>query len=260
MRPVLVALLSALCWFAGAAPLAGQNASPSAERYAGYAALLTRYVDHGRVDYARWKADGPAEWRPFLGWLAQADPRGWPIEDQRAFWINAYNARVIAGVLERYPLDSVRDVGFLGGRLRGFFGQRDHPVAGRSRTLDEIEQEILLAGPLWDDRIHWALVCASQACPPLRAEPYMGTQLDKQLDFQARTYLNGPTGHRLDRDARTLYLTRILEWYEEDFRRAAGSIREYAAGYLTGAAAEAARDETVQIDFLPYDWSLNEAP
>lgn len=234
------------------------DAGPAAA-YSDYSQVLERYVRDGRVDYARLLGENPPEWRRFLEWLESARPEAWGVEERRAFWINAYNARVIAGVLEEYPISSVRDVGYLGGRFRGFFGRRHHPVAGRRRSLDDIEKRILLQPPLFDDRIHWALNCGSEGCPRLRAEPYRAGMLDTQLDFQARTYLNGPAGHRLDRDARTLYLTRIIDWYGDDFRAAAGSIRAYAARYLTGAAAVAAEDPAFALDYMDYDWSLNEA-
>lgn len=251
-------LLVTLGLAVGAPPLAGQGTAGAGDAYAGYAALLSRYVEDGQVDYARWRADDPPAWRRFLAWLESVDPSSWPTAERRAFWINAYNAHVIAGVLKRYPIDSVRDVGFVGGRVRGFFGRREHPLAGRARTLDEVE-EILLEPPLWDPRIHWALACASQGCPWLRPEPYLPGRIDTQLDFQARTFLNSPHGNRLDRDSRILYLTSIFDWYEDDFVRAAGSVRAYAAQYLTGAAAEAAQDDSYRIDYLDYDWSLNDA-
>ena len=262
MRPWLIATLVALLASAPVSPLAGQapSGTGAGEALADYADLLSRYVDDGMVDYARWKAEDPPAWHRFLEWLESTDPSPWPVDDRRSFWINAYNARVIAGVLDRYPIDSVRDVGLFGGRFRGFFGRREHSVARRLRTLDEIEQQILLEPPLWDARIHWALSCASRSCPRLRPEPYLGSRLDMQLDFQARTFLNSPNGHRLDRNARTLHLTRIFDWYEEDFVQAAGSVREYAARYLTGVAAEAAREPSYRITYLEYDWGLNDAP
>lgn len=256
------AIVGALLW---PGVLMAQGDAPDdpvgvAAAYGEYAVVLDRYVRDGRVDYARLKGENPPEWRGFLEWLDSTRPEEWSVEERRAFWINAYNARVIAGVLRHYPIESVRDVGFFGGRIRGFFGRRDHPVAGERRTLDEIEKRILLRPPLFDDRIHWALSCASEGCPQLRSEPYRAGMLDTQLDFQARTFLNGPSGHRLDRDSRTLYLTRIFDWYADDFRHATGSIREYAARYLTGAAAEAARDEAWGLEYMDYDWSLNDVP
>lgn len=255
-----VRFLSTLGLLAAATAAPAQDAPAPDAAYEAYAGVLGRYVESGRVDYARWIYDNPPGWTSFLDWLAEARPDAWSVDDQRAFWINAYNARVIAGVLERYPIESVRDVGIFGGRLRGFFGRREHPVAGEERTLDEIENEILLSDALWDSRIHWALACGAMGCPWLRPEPYSGAQLDTQLDFQARTYLNGPSGHRIDPEKRRLYLTRIFEWHEEDFERAAGTVTEYARRYLTGAALEAASDDTFETRFLDHDWELNDTP
>ncbi len=241
-----------------AKPLSAQPDPRVETAYADYAALLSRYVRDGGVDYAQWKADDPPAWQRFVAWLESADPEGWPLAERRAFWINAYNARVIAGVLARYPLDSVREVGFLGGRLGGFFSRREHPVAGASRELDEIEREILLRDPLWDSRIHWSLTCASRSCPPLRSEPYRGAALERQLEFQAATFLNGPNGHRLDPEGRTIHLSRIFDWYRRDFERAAGSVRAYAMRYLTGMALDGLRSGW-GIEFMDYDWRLNDA-
>lgn len=224
-----------------------------------YASILDRYVEDGAVRYGLLATESPREWRHWLAWMEDARPEILTVDGRRAFWINAYNSRVIAGVLERHPIDSVRDVGFLGGRVRGFFGRREHPVAGQLRTLDEIEKEILLARPLWDPRIHFALNCAARSCPKLRPEPYEAARLDTQLDFQTRAFLNGPDGHRLDPSGKVLYVSRILDWYEEDFARAAGSMREYLTRYLTGEAAAAARDPSWKIQFMDYDWSLNDA-
>ncbi|MGH7550486.1 MAG: DUF547 domain-containing protein [Gemmatimonadota bacterium] len=236
----------------------GQPEGPGGDLYADYETLLTRYVRDGEVDYARWKSDAPPAWDRFLAWLKMTDPRDWPLADRRAFWINAYNASVVDGVLRRYPMDSVRDVGLLGGRLRGFFDRREHPVAGRMRTLDEIEKEILLEPPLGDAAVHWGLTCGSRGCPVLRTEPYRGGALERQLEFQAATYLNGPTGHRIDPETRTVYLSRIFDWYREDFEQAAGSVRAYAMRYLTGTALEALRAGW-DIEFMDYDWRLNDA-
>lgn len=253
LRPFLPVVLA----LAGLpAPARSQPAGGAANDQ--YASVLDRYVDGGLVRYGLLFTENPPDWRRYLEWLESAHPESMSVDERRAFWINAYNARVIAGVLERYPIDSVRDVGMFGGRFRGFFGRREHPVAGKLRTLDEIEKEILFAPPLRDPRIHFALNCAALSCPKLRSEPYEASRLDTQLDFQARTFLNGPEGHRIDPTARVLHVSRILDWYREDFERAAGSLREYLVRHLTGDAAAAARDPAWKIEFLDYDWSLND--
>src|SRR5688500_8808122 len=89
-------------------PASGQ--SEPAAAYSDWAGLLSRYVVGDHVQYARWKSENPAAWRRFLAWLEEADPSNLPADEQRAFWINAYNARVVAGVLAHLPLESVKDV------------------------------------------------------------------------------------------------------------------------------------------------------
>jgi len=258
LAPNPSALLLAALAMVGFPGLALPQSEEERAAQGSYASVLSRYVEGGDVRYGLLVTENPPDWRRYLEWLESARPETMTVEERRAFWINAYNARVIAGVLERYPIDSVRDVGFLGGRVRGFFSRREHPVAGEVRTLDEIEKEILFAPALWDPRIHFALNCAARSCPKLRSEPYEASRLDTQLDFQARTFLNGPDGHRIDPSARVLNVSRVLEWYRDDFVRAAGSLREYLIRNLTGDAAAAARDEAWKIEYLDYDWSLND--
>ena len=96
LRPTLVLLGLSLVLPAAALP--GQpDGRANGDPYADYGTLLARYVRDGEVDYARWKADAPPSWDSFLVWLETADPAAWPLADQQAFWINAYNARVIEG-------------------------------------------------------------------------------------------------------------------------------------------------------------------
>lgn len=227
------------------------------EAWADWSAVLSRYAAGGEVQYGRWKSEDPAEWRRFLAWLERADPSRMPLADQRAFWINAYNASVVAGVLARYPLASVRDVGFLGGRLLGFFGKKEHLVAGRRRSLEEM-RALAARPPRGDPRAHFALSLAAASSPPLRPEAYRGATLDMQLDFQTRTFLNGPRGSRLDTGRKVLYLTSILSWHENDFEENGGSPRTFAGRYLVGASAAAAESMDWKVEWLDFDWRLDE--
>ena len=238
------------------APPAASQSDP-ADAWSDWGAVLARYASGERVQYARWKTENPAEWRRFLAWLETAEPSRMSPADQRAFWINAYNARVVAGVLSRYPIDSIKDVGFVGGRIRGFFGREEHRVAGRDRSLDD-NRALVTRSPEGDPRVHFALTLAAESSPPLRPEPYRGATLDTQLDFQTRTFLNSPEGGRLDKDARRLYLTPILRWHEDDFLHDGGTVRSFVTQYLMGGASEAAMSEEWQIDWLDFDWALND--
>ena len=57
-------------------------------------------------------------------------------------------------------------------------------------------------------------------------------------------------GIRYDAAKRTLYLSKIFDWFDEDFEGAGRTVRDYVARYL-----EVPKD--VRIRHLNYDGSLN---
>lgn len=219
--------------------------------------VLHRYVIDGGVDYASLAADH-ADLDAFLASLRDVDPEGLGEADRLAFWIDSYNAVVLHFVLERYPdLASVRDVD-------GFFERQVYRVAGRDRSLDDIETA---ARELDDPRVHFALVCASTSCPDLRAEAYRGGSLDEQLADQTSRFLaDSEKGLRLDAEEGTIHLSSIFKWYAGDFTGGSTVVsfffREGVLDWVSAHVPEelAARIEAVEpeIDYMDYDWSLND--
>ena len=130
--------------------------------------LLKRYVKEGFVDY-RGVQQERAVLDGYFTSLRDVNPAQLGSrEEQLAFWINAYNACVFQAVLDRYPLQSVRQV-------QGFFDGLKYRIAGRDLTLNQVEEQ---GRALGDWRIHFAVVCASTSCPPLRSEAYMAERLN----------------------------------------------------------------------------------
>jgi hypothetical protein len=101
-------------------------------------------------------------------------------------------------------------------------------------------------------------VCASRRCPVLRDEAYRGRDLDAQLDDAARSFLRDPARNRYDPASRTLSLSSIFKWFRGDFEAAAGTLPAFVARYAGEPTAEALRRGGVRVEFLEYDWSLNE--
>jgi hypothetical protein len=128
-------------------------------------------------------------------------------------------------------------------------------VAGMKMSLDDIEKGVLSA-KFGDPRVHFALVCASRGCPPLPRFAYTEENVQSKLEDETRRYLNSPRGTRIDRAKNVLYVSKIFDWYREDFVRKSGSIEAFIRPYLEKEAAEFL-DSQPKIDFLPYDWSLN---
>ncbi len=230
--------------------------------YAPWARVLAGYVDdEGLVDYAGLKAAGFADLEAFMTAIAAVDPTSFTNDTERmAFWINAYNAVVIWGVVERYPLESVRDVGALWGLIGGFFKQK-YPVAGDQMSPDNIEHDTLRA-KFDDERIHWALVCAAFGCPRLLNEPYRAENLDEMLGQQSYEFLRQPRALQLDRDSGTLYLTKYFDWYEGDFEMVAEDVVDYVLRYAPDADAAYIREhrDTLRVKIMGYDWTLNDQP
>jgi hypothetical protein len=229
--------------------------------------LLRRYVDDdGWVDY-RGLARERAALNSYLAKLAAVRPDQLSSDAERlAFWINAYNAFVLADVLDSVygKARSVKEVA-------GFFDRKRHRIAGEELTLDEVETH---GRSLRDPRLHFAIVCASASCPKLQRFAYVSEKLDAQLDHVAREFLGDANrGLQIDRDNNRILLSSIFKWYAGDFLGAAGrggrilagvkaaisgsDIREYVKQYAPPKAARFIEERRPAVRYVDYDWSLN---
>lgn len=199
-----------------------------------------------------------------LSSVSRAEFDGWPQAQRRAFLINAYNAWTVELILTRYPkLESIRDLGSL---FSSPWKQSFFTLLGEKQSLDGIEHGLLRGAADFDEpRIHFAVNCASIGCPALRPEAYRADILDAQLEDQTRRFLSDRTRNRFDAHGATLYLSRIFDWYAEDFERpyrGGASVGAFAARYAEQLGIDAATAQhlaagEIDIEFLDYDWSLN---
>jgi hypothetical protein len=240
-------------------------------RHAAWSALLATHVRWNAsrtattVDYAGFMRDRAAldAYRQSLAAIPETAFSEWAMEERLAFLINAYNANTVELVLTRYPgLASIKD---LGGLFSSPWKQRFVELLGATRSLDEIEHEMIRGGPgRTEPRVHFALNCASVGCPALRDEAYRGAALEEQLADQTRRFLSDRTRNRFAAASDRLQVSQIFEWYAGDFERAAGSV----AAFLGRYAAQLGEDEATRqriaaakltVTFLDYDWRLNDA-
>ncbi len=217
-------------------------------------ALLGRYVDaQGRVAYRELQQKAQPALESYLQSLTRAAPDTWPAGEQLAFWINAYNAGMVWAVLQGESPEPYL------GRAKVFKFWK-FEVAGKERTLDEIEHEILRQR-FAEPRIHFAIVCAATSCPQLRPEAYVAPKLEAQLEAQARQFINDPSRNRFDPQQGKLHLSKIFEWFRADFERK-GTLRQFLALYVTdtGTRTWLLSDAKLDMEFLDYDWTLNAQP
>ena len=206
-----------------------------------------------RVDYASLRTD--PRWKRLVASLEASDPKSLhDRNEQLAFWFNAYNILAIDLVVTHAPRGSIKDIGSL---FSPVWKKSAGTIAGKAYTLDEIEHEIVR--PMGDPRAHAAVICASLSCPPLLREPWRAQRLDAQLDAQVRVWLTHPEkGLRLNRAKKTLYLSRIFQWFAEDFE-ARGGVLAFVTEYAPESDAAWLRSHGagVRIRYLDYDWKLN---
>ncbi len=251
------------------AGLARPAAAQFDHAYAGWNTLLGKHVqwlpDGGasQVDYAGFRRERPA-FRQVLGTLSAVTPAqfaGWTRAQQMAFLVNAYNAFTVELILGGpADLKSIKD---LGSFLQSPWKNEFFRLLGDKRHLDWVEHE-RLRPDYRDPRIHFAVNCASIGCPALRDEAYVAGRLDAQLDDQTMRFLGDRSRNRV-RNGR-LEVSSIFKWYREDFER--GDLGLKRLPDLFARHAERLSDDpatlaqlragTLTIEFLDYDWTLND--
>ncbi len=223
-----------------------------------YEEILNEYVEGGYFDYQSFvesRSDRQKLWT-YLHSLSQVSPDSLERKERLAYWIDLYNASTIHLIEENYPVRSIKD---LSGWFTSPFEKQFIETARGKLSLDEIEHGIIRPN-FEEPRIHFALVCAARSCPPLRDEVYVGHRLDRQLEEQTEQFLFSNNNRFRLRNGRVLMqLSSVFWWYREDFGGEPG-IATFVAGYLSDRKAQAIRKENYTIEYLDYNWNLNQAP
>lgn len=178
-----------------------------------------------------------------------------------AFWINLYNAFV------QYDLE--RDPSLYESKRR-FFGDARIAVAGIQLSLDDVEHGILRSSkwkyglgyvprpfpshferthrlPRVDPRIHFALNCGAESCPPIVA--YTASDLDSELETSARSFLGQSSTY--DHEEDELRVTRLFLYYRGDFGGRSGI---YECLERNGVIEEGHRP---RVRYDQYEWTLH---
>lgn len=222
--------------------------------------LLERYIRSGSgsraginlFDYAAVSAADKQRLADYLARLAAVPVADLTRDEQRAYWINLYNALTVHIIVQHDPVASIRDIAD-GLFSPGPWSKKRFQVGGEPISLNDIEHRILR--PIWRDaRLHYAVNCASLGCPNLVRQAFTASSSEMLLDAGARAYVNHPRGARLADSE--LVVSSIYVWFKEDF----GGNDAGVIAHLRRYADEPLAAELAQIDRLggdDYDWQLN---
>ena len=227
----------------------GQQVSMDDIDHSAWDRLLRKYVNSdGMVNYRGWKASRADQQLldSYLASLSAANPRAAASKEGKlAFWINAYNATTVKGILREYPTSSIRNHT---AKLVGYNIWKDLQliVGQQPWSLEDIEHKILRK--MGDPRIHFAIVCASVGCPRLLNEAYTREKVNTQLEENAKDFFRRQRNFR--HRGQTFEMSSILDQTER--------LRRIARWLPTDAAKQAAMSGRVRVTYMDYDWSLNE--
>ena len=222
-----------------------------------YDILLKRYVDQeGFVAYKQLKEKDETTLTAYLDALGAVDPEQFQDRAERlAFWINAYNALTIQGILHFYPTKSIRD--HVSAVKYNIWKDYKMTVNGTAYSLDDIEHKVLRT--MDEPRIHFAIVCASIGCPKLLNEAYTSERLEVQLTRSTRDFFANPEKFRIDRGTGTVHQSPIMDWYKEDFGKDQMERLAFIKPFLTNTEDQAFMDTSgLKVQNLNYDWNLND--
>ncbi len=222
--------------------------------------MLQHYIDcDGQVCYSDWQ-DSRCDMNQLCAYitsLSQVDPL-LPSNDEAmmAYYINAYNALTIWGILREYPVASIQRID--GKRAQfAIFDDLQFWAGDRYLSLNGIENDVLR--PLGDPRIHFALVCAAKGCPRLRNRAYTAEQLHWQLDDNAREFFADRNRFHLSKLTRTVKMSPILKWYRVDFGQTDHQVVQTVFQYLPAEDRQwLSCHPGWKFEYLGYNWALND--
>jgi biopolymer transport protein ExbD len=244
--------------YAGKQWPASQQVSIDKINHEPYNALLQKYVDtDGLVNYKAWQKNqfDREALKSYLESLSRANPNLKADKKAKlAYWINAYNALTIEGILRVYPTTSIRNHT---AKLFGYnIWKNLYLYSGDSKiTLDSIEHKVLRT--MNEPRIHFAIVCASIGCPRLLNQAYTAEKLEDQLVTNSTDFFSRSQNLQIDNKNATLKLSSIMSWFGSDFGESTSEQIKKVAKYFPEDAKSLIRKGGYSVGYLSYDWDLN---
>ncbi|XP_049385983.1 uncharacterized protein LOC125850125 isoform X2 [Solanum stenotomum] len=195
-------------------------------------------------------------------------------DEKLAFFLNLYNAMAIHAVIR---------IGHPGGMIdrRAFFSEFQYIVGGYSYSLSGLKDGILRSNrrapftlmrpfPSGDRRlemafqkvnplIHFGLCNATRSSPAVRF--FTPQNVESELRYAAREYFQRDDAMQVDLAKRTVYLNRMIKWYNTDFGQEK-EILKWITGYLDATKAGLLTHVMgdggpVNVVYSSFDWSPN---
>lgn len=231
------------------------------------------YTDSGTINYqSLQKSKQYNEYKMITNSLRKFDLNMLNSENEKkAFWINVYNTVIVDSIVQSGIKTSVKEV-------IGLFSKCKYNIGNKLFSADDIEHGILRCNARHafrkikqfhflnskkkyimknlDVRIHFALVCGSRSCAPIKY--YSSNNIDNDLEIATRNFINSSEVMVLPENNRLL-VSSIFKWYKNDFGGKNGIIN-IILKYLNNEEKKeflSNNRKKIKIEYLYYDWNLN---
>ena len=222
------------------------------DNYLATEALDSGLSQHSYFRYAKMTDQHQAMLEEYISDMQDADISNLSGDEQFAYWVNVYNAVTVQVIIDDYPVTSIMQVGSVEGK--GPWDDDTFETSERSWSLNEIEHSILR--PTFNDnRVHYAINCASLGCPNLSAKAYTGDNLEQQLEAAAKQFINSEKG--VNFQGNSLVLSSIYSWFVGDFGGNETELIKHLIDYAEDDLKQQLENHLGTINY-DYDWQLNE--
>jgi hypothetical protein len=238
-------------WFASIALLILFAATPIAigqthVKHDGFDQILKNYVKEGHFTYADIRDHAKFDLYAYLDYMANVDVRLMSRDEQLAYYLNLYNASVMRGIVERWqsgysPAEQDQKL---------FKDPVVNLSEGRRMSLNDLRDKIIRP-TFKDPRVHVALVSGTRGNLPLMNRAYQADDLNGTLDARMKRFINDPAYNKIDRQNKKLVLSKIFDWFADDFG-GRNALPAYISKYAEGGSVEG-----FAVEFADFDWSVN---
>lgn len=229
--------------------------------HSGWDKILSRYLvtNHpSRINRFRYSAVSQTDRQALNSYiikLEQIKVSALDSKEQLAYWLNLYNSLTVKVILDHYPVKSITDIDISPGFFsNGPWDAKLLNIEGEKVSLNDIEHRILR--PIFNDnRLHYAVNCASLGCPNLQGMAFTASNTEGLLQKGAQDYINSSQGAQITNGR--LHVSSIYKWFQTDFGDSEALVIKHLQKYATGSLADDLRTYNKGLTY-DYDWNLNE--
>ena len=209
--------------------------------YALYDSLLQKYVSsNGEVKYKALQAERAILDSVVAQFQAVAPQKEWSKNERLAYWINAYNLFTVQLIVNNYPVKKITNLD--GGKT---WDVKRIEIEDKKYSLNQIENEILRP-QFKDARIHFAINCAAESCPPLHNRAFTAENVQALLDKRTRKFIRSSANTLTESNIK---ISKIFDWYAADFGDIVTFLNKYASVKIKTDA---------KVEYKDYIWNINE--